>query len=130
MFGGGKEQDFSDDLFILDVSTTTWTKVSKPSDKPWPSKRQGHQACYDRQYHKMFLFGGVNSNGALNDLWSLELRNGNQFIWEELHPSGTLPSPRAYHSVCVADHKILVFGGSNGLKILGDLFIYDMSMYK
>lgn len=56
--------------------------------------------------NKMWVMGGVNNSGSLNDVWS----SNDGINWTE--STGSAPwSPRYYHSSVVFDNKIWVIGG-------------------
>jgi len=80
-------------------------------EAPPPVYRLNATAVYDRNQHRMILFGGVNSVGERNDVWVLDLAAPNR--WQRLQPNGTPPSVRRSHTAVydpIGD-RMLVFGG-------------------
>src|SRR5262245_43056605 len=82
-----------------------WTEV------PPPDYRLNATTAYDRNHHRMILFGGLNIVGERNDVWVLELGEPNR--WQRLQPTGTPPSIRRSHTALYdpIQDRMLVFGG-------------------
>src|SRR5262249_22295197 len=57
-----------------------------------PSPRRGATAVYDSNENRLLVFGGLDSIGLRNDIWSLTL--GVDPKWEEIHPLGKPPRSR------------------------------------
>ncbi len=66
---GGKAGGAVNDLWVFDASAKTWKQIAAEG----PSARKSHDAVYDSINNRVFLFGGSTSEGAVNDLWMLEL---------------------------------------------------------
>jgi hypothetical protein len=49
------------------------------------------------------------------------------FKWETRPVSGLAPTPRGSHSAVLHDHRLFVFGGSNGQEVFSDLHILDLA---
>ena len=93
------------DLWSLDLSTTTWSHVSTT---PAPRARDGQFAFYDGRRDQMVIYGG-NFSG---DLYSLNLSG--QPAWGSISTGGaTLPPGRSYFAAgydSVRD-RMLIFAG-------------------
>jgi hypothetical protein len=61
----------------------------------------------------MVVFGGEHRSGYYNDVWALELTEGDE-LWYEVAASGVPPSERRSHSAVYDPvvHRMVVFGGS------------------
>ena len=71
----------------------------------------------------MIIYGGQH-NGALNDIWSLNL---NSFVWTNLTPL-IRPEGRWFSPViCTNSGNIVIFGGQNSQGILSDLWKFSIS---
>jgi len=97
VFGGMAGQTFYNDLSYYDVQSKTWTTV-KTSKKNWPSERAAHGAVVIGS--SVVVFGGMNSGGALNDLWILDTNN---WKWQEYQIQGPPPAPRLDFAMTVVE---------------------------
>ncbi len=66
---GGRADTAQNDLWVLDANTKMWKQI----DAQGPSARKSHDAVFDAIGNRVFIFGGSDGDGALNDLWMLEL---------------------------------------------------------
>lgn len=66
---GGKGGGPLDDLWVFDVKAKMWNQIKVQG----PSARKSHDAVYDAINDRVYLFGGSSGEGAVNDLWMLEL---------------------------------------------------------
>lgn len=55
------------------------------------------------------------------------LLNLDTMVWNAIVSTGQGPGPRDSHSAVVVGHRMMVFGGTNGLKKVNDLHILDLS---
>ncbi|MEY4374836.1 MAG: hypothetical protein RL760_1003, partial [Candidatus Eisenbacteria bacterium] len=116
VFGGSKAGDpaiastFFDDLWAASLSAMpAWTRLTPAGDLP--SARCWHTAIHDPVRHRMIVFGGLNSDAILNDVWALSLVGDP--TWTQVTPAGTPPTGR-YQHVAVYDarrDRVIVFGG-------------------
>src|SRR5436190_16814295 len=88
----------------------TWTQV-----EPGFGPRYGHSLTYDPVGHRLILFGGSRFTSGLDrflsDVWELDLDGG--LTWRPLHPLGTAPPGREFHTAVydAANQRILIHGG-------------------
>lgn len=80
-----------------------------------PAPRMGHTMCAIDDNH-ILIFGGMGETQKFNDMWLCDLQN---LKWDPVYYTGTPPTPRCEHSMCVykeADDslKLFIFGGSVG----------------
>jgi len=66
---GGKGGGPLDDLWVFDVKAKMWNQIKVQG----PGARKSHDAVYDASNDRVYLFGGSSGEGAVNDLWMLEL---------------------------------------------------------
>jgi hypothetical protein len=102
----------------------TWTKIMPPTDadddhKPWPGPRAEHQMVWVERVNAVFMFGGFNGRGYLNDAWIYRTQNSQ---WTKFFPNrleadliGTMPPPRADFGMAFADNFPLFQDGSGPL---------------
>jgi hypothetical protein len=98
-----------------------WRKLSPVTA---PSARSGPGMVYDGAAGNVVLFGGIDSNGiSLDDTWTW-----NGITWTRQFPSISPPARRfdghgmAYHA---ATRKVVLFGGTEGRRALGDTWTWD-----
>ncbi len=72
-------------ILDLDAGNERWRELSPCGTLP--VKRMYHGAAYDPRGNRMIVFGGLGSNRALSDVWSLDLTAGSE-CWEALDPAG------------------------------------------
>ncbi|CAI8017835.1 Dual specificity protein kinase shkC, partial [Geodia barretti] len=78
LFGGwNDQQDHMTDVYIIDIATMKWSKVSRAGDDPWPEERASAAACclnYDQKNPQLLVTGGVNKQKQpLRDAWVLDV---------------------------------------------------------
>lgn len=93
-----------------------------------------HTAATSLQ-QQAILFGGVDHNSYLNDLWILTFQpEEKQYNWQqvEFKQSDKQPEPRANHSACLVEMNndqqqyMYIYGGYNGSKALSDMWRFDL----
>jgi len=129
LFGGNNPQHRFNDTWILDVSEplgvstgkllATWIQLNV-RDNVRPPSRSGHTASVVGD--SLYVFGGCRFNGAYNDLWKLDL-SAPEPRWEELHVTGTPPTPRLGHAAVALGDRI-VFSGGRGPPTAGAIGVY------
>jgi len=131
IFAGDGDQFTLDDLWSLKVSNDgsagSWTQIKPAQGAAWPKARLWHTTVLVNSTTLM-LFGGDESESGptLNDLWLLDM---NKWQWTELHPKGTLPSPRSGHTAVFYNDSMYIFGGQGvlGSTMNNQLWRYTMS---
>ena len=78
------------------------------------------------------LFPGMSADDMgsggefLNDLYALDI---DRLEWRRIIPKGThLPEPRAAHTACVVERRILVFGGQTQDEPLNELLEFNLDL--
>lgn len=72
------------------------------------------------------ICGGGNGHTALNDVWALNVSDPEHLTWEEWKATGDLPVCKGYHSANLVDHKMVIYGGSDGHKSFADVHVLDL----
>jgi len=119
IFGGNNGKERLNDTYILDLESLTWTRApinkrrgKSPAIQPLP--RAGHTANFVNG--KIYIYGG--GDGILvHDFNYLTISN---MLWTSLE-AGNGPDLCA-HSSEIYGNRLIVFGGSNGLKCFNDLY--------
>jgi hypothetical protein len=120
LFGGDNNTTtFLGDTWEYDGAASTWKQVTTTGSPP---ARQSHAMIYDSARHRVVLFGGAASSGALGDTWEYD---GTTATWTMITTSGG-PAPREYHAMAYdsARARVVLFGG---LPALADAWEYDGS---
>jgi len=86
----------------------------------------GHSAIYDQAGYRMVVFGGRDSSGDLNDVWTLSL--GVVSTWTKLSPVGVPPAAREGHSAMYDPiaARMIVFGGGSPSGVLNDVWALSL----
>ncbi len=85
-----------------------------------PSARMGHTIA--NVNNRVFLFGGLDANGVLNDTWEWDKTN---HTWQNKN-SANPPPARYYHATAAQGGKMWIFGGvGENDVVLGDVWSYD-----
>lgn len=86
-------------------SCTALTARQPPCSTNRPA---GASLCATEDGRRLYLFGGHDGNGPLNDCHYLEVE---QLLWNSTEPAGTPPEPREGHMAAVLGRYLLVSGG-------------------
>lgn len=110
MYGSNLEQ-FKNDVFIYDISTSTFTEIPITSDRP------NYRNSFNINYlggAKILIFGGFYHNEYnvnFSDTWIFDYSNN---IFTEIEGTpGDLFARLAYGSCYIGDGDVLLFGGLN-----------------
>ncbi len=115
LFGGQKNNNKLNDLWVLDLSTKKWITFHIGIVKP--SQRSHSKFLYDYENNSIYLFGGINNeNKYLDDIWSLEIGANN---WTKIKPNSNYYAFNERFGMNIfwvntsADHFIYVLGGKD-----------------
>lgn len=97
--------------------TPVWTNLVPQGNPGSPSNRQATVAIYESSSNTMTIFGGIATNGAVNDTWVLSHANGigGTSTWLKLSPSGGKPVKATRWNnggVDSVNNRMIMFGGS------------------
>lgn len=121
---------YSNDLYELLASRWEWRRVTPLLDPPCP--RLGHS--FNLVGQKAVIFAGLANESSdpklnipkyLNDVFTLELREGTSLQWVCPNIEGPAPCPRESHAAVTIGNKLLIHGGMNGHR-LSDLWLLDI----
>ncbi|KAI9105532.1 hypothetical protein DFS34DRAFT_16521 [Phlyctochytrium arcticum] len=119
LFGGSDGHECFSDVQILNVRTLTWTPA--PLDRAFP--RLSHTATQVGSY--LFVLGGHDGTRYGNEALLLNLVTMN---WETRTVYGKeRPEGRGYHTTCLVDSRLWMFGGYDGARVYGDLWALELS---
>ena len=142
LFGGfGEEKATLNDLWMLNVKTdklgqsiAKWKCINE-SDKKYndlhkPSPRFQHSSICDKD--KLYIFGGKNEHGILNDLWCLQVSN---YTWTSIKLTSLTPTPRYGHMSTIIFDTLFIFGGFSNIldekksNYSNTVFSYDIGKF-
>jgi hypothetical protein len=74
----------------------------------------------------IYLYGGGgHARARFGDLWTLDLQGRK---WRKINCGGPTPMPRTYHSSCLADDKLFIYGGEC-VEDLDSLIVLDLKAF-
>jgi hypothetical protein len=119
LFGGTSDrlqnEVWFNDVWEMPLDTTienSWHRLSPSGNLP--EGRCWSANVYDPDHQRMIIFGGQHSSTLFNDIWALNLTQGNE-NWERLYPSGIAPDPRyAIFYIYHPTRKSMIIFGGNG----------------
>lgn len=118
LFGEGAS-GLLQDIWVYDPNSKLWQELVISSGSK-PAARTGHTTV--TMYGAIFVYGGKTATGAVNDLWSFDLRSN---TWMQRGNGANA----VYGHTAVADtgSKMYVFGGYDGTNYQLDLMSYDLN---
>ena len=126
VFGGVNVNTYYNDLWRFDKLSSTWAELAHNNVQPYPDVRAGSASWVDNS-GKVYIFGGINTTGNLNDLWQY---NPSTSSWNRLIDTNQNGSPSARNgSVAWTDinGNAYIFGGNSSSGVLNDLWQYNPS---
>ncbi|ORX43317.1 hypothetical protein DM01DRAFT_339473 [Hesseltinella vesiculosa] len=96
----------STDRPMYGAAAINWTPLQASQNSNIPLERYWHTATLGEDMKTVYVFGGMNVSGAVNDFWSQN--------WSNRTLEGEkIPVSRAYHSSVTRD-KVVICGGQDG----------------
>jgi uncharacterized protein (TIGR03437 family) len=107
------------------VAQTPQLSLSTVPVNSGPTGRVDSPLAFDPIGNQLLAFGGQDSSGDRNDLWSFSLTNQQ---WTQLQPTGTLPAPRHGHTLVFdpVRRRVVTFAGQAG-GFFSDVWAYDIA---
>eukprot|EP01063_Lacrimia_lanifica_P009500 TRINITY_DN1649_c3_g1_i1.p1 TRINITY_DN1649_c3_g1~~TRINITY_DN1649_c3_g1_i1.p1 ORF type:complete len:511 (+),score=163.54 TRINITY_DN1649_c3_g1_i1:182-1714(+) len=105
MFGGHRDREKFNDVFVLDTSTMSW--VAPRVQGTIPAKRNAHTT--NSVGTDLFVFGGFRGESC-SDLYVFDTVT---YTWSEPQQHGTIPPARCCHTMTLIDEDMWLFGGKN-----------------
>lgn len=120
VFGGNHAEGQSNDTYILETSSWSWSIV--PSALGAPPKRSSHTATIVND-HMVVVGGRGDQSTVLGDVAVFDVSTGHWILGVRVE--GQLP-PRYGHSAVAVGHNVVVFGGvSEQGALLNDVWVLD-----
>ncbi|XP_051872080.1 uncharacterized protein zgc:163014 [Pristis pectinata] len=124
IFGGKKDGECFNNVYILDTLTWKWSFVIGKGKVP--SLAYHSAAVFQRE---LFIFGGLlfwPPKGGQVYSNTLYIFNPEHEIWYQPIVVGERPLPRCGHSATLLRDKLILFGGNRSRMFLNDLHILDL----
>ena len=123
VFGGyDGAESYRNDTWALSLSESgSWSQLDAGSG---PSARDNAAAVYDEIGDRMIVMGGPFQQLGEIDTWAFSFGSGS---WEQLSPSGPLPSQRSYAPAVRAGAGAVLVGGLPYSNVPSDLSWTDES---
>ncbi|XP_078134258.1 uncharacterized protein LOC144535595 [Sander vitreus] len=124
VYGGLREGQRYNEMYILDTLTWKWKLVTAKGDVP-------NVAYYSAAFYKkeLFVFGGVkpsHSSVAKSCSNALYIFNPEFELWYQPIVDGDKPLPRFGHSATLMSQKLIIFGGRQTAAYLNDVHVLDL----
>lgn len=110
---------------VLAMTPDTYT-LYKPRIRGEQPKLLPYPAAYSTA-QTVFLFGGKdfgNGNESANDMYLLHV-NASWLQWSVPRVTGAVPAPRRSSQLTLFHGKLVLFGGRNNERFMGDMHVYD-----
>ncbi|XP_030630933.1 kelch domain-containing protein 1-like [Chanos chanos] len=106
----------SEEIWLYDLDSGSWAcKVMGGEIPPLLS-----QACGSYLQGMLYIFGGCDNNGHTNQMYCVDIMDG-EYTWRRVtNALGTTPSPRDKHSCWIHRNRLIYFGGY-GCKTMRDV---------
>ncbi|KAE8711821.1 rhomboid protein 1 [Hibiscus syriacus] len=88
-----------------------------------PGKRWGHTCNTIKGGRFLYVFGGYGKDNCQTN--QVHVFDTTKQTWNQLATKGTPPTPRDSHSSTTVGENLFVFGGTDGMNPLKDLYILD-----
>lgn len=122
IFGGGNAalNRYNNEFWRFDALNQ---KFELLETKNTPEVRGSHAACTFESQNQLYIFGGANTSGPLNDLHKLDIET---LTWTKIDlPEGV--EPREMHSMhLIQDKYLLITGGRNRDRSLNYISRFDL----
>ncbi|KAI8059915.1 uncharacterized protein B0P05DRAFT_574791 [Gilbertella persicaria] len=117
------------DIIVLDPRTSIWTNI-KTNGSDIPIARKHHTTTLHPDGHTLVVIGGEYFNDAgaylLNDVWTLDTRNMNNFTWTKPTVQGQ-GLYRSNHTSLLIGDQIWVIAGTNASSKAVDIQLLNVT---
>ncbi|KAL4036161.1 hypothetical protein IC575_004888 [Cucumis melo] len=94
---------------------------------PGPGKRWGHTCNAIKDGRYLYVFGGYGKDNCQTN--QVHVFDTAKQTWSQPVIKGSPPTPRDSHTCTTIGDNLFVFGGTDGMSPLKDLYILDTSMH-
>ncbi|EGF80428.1 hypothetical protein BATDEDRAFT_19603 [Batrachochytrium dendrobatidis JAM81] len=131
IYGGSDARECFSDVWSLHMDTMHWTRhITRGSsmtvgggNSSMSVARLAHSAIAVGPF--LVVVGGHDGVKYSKDIRVLDVRS---MFWMDDTPrkQRVAPSGRGYHSAVLMDHRIVLYGGFNGIQVFNDLWVLDL----
>ena len=115
------------DVFQIDRSSMRWVERTIRPSSMRPTPRTGHMVIGGAScgIDQMYVFGGRDSVGPMNDAWTLLCEDRmRDCFWEPLGTMGTIPTARSFGTFAGDGTVAVLFGGQTAFGgVTNELFV-------
>lgn len=126
VYGGLREGQRYNDLYILDTTAWKWRLVNAKGNVPTLAY---HSAAFYKK--ELFIFGGIQASHSAREKScsnALYIFNPEYELWYQPIVEGDRPLPRFGHSATLMLQKLVIFGGRKTATYLNDVHILDLGL--
>jgi hypothetical protein len=132
MFGGiDKERNCNNDLRIIRVGKKPLEWIKPNVIGVGPSSRYNAAMAFYEELEILIVHGGRNDKDpkiCFNDVFILDLCD---FKWIKLNIFDEIPKPRSEHCMTVHNNKLVIFGGINTERYIGDqIYLINLDYFE
>ncbi|KAF8626668.1 hypothetical protein AX15_004759 [Amanita polypyramis BW_CC] len=117
--GGSDGFIYFTDIWLLNLDNLMWRQLRMVEQ---PHKLLAHTSTQVGSY--LYIIGGHNGEKYTSEVLLFNLVN---LQYEKRIVYGKAPSPRGYHATILADSRLFLFGGYDGLTSYEDVHILDLA---
>ena len=120
----GLDEDYSNDIYALDLHSWTWTELSPKGSPPF---KCAYLSTW--MYNgKIYGFGGETADDpeeCTSQFFSYNIASNS---WEWPSAGGKIPSPRSFHTTFMSGDTAILFGGAQNSvqEVMNDLYTLNM----
>ncbi|XP_024008103.1 serine/threonine-protein phosphatase BSU1 [Eutrema salsugineum] len=113
-------QGITNSVHCFSIFTRKWTRIHPEGIPPSPRAYHAAVACDDM----VVIQGGIGPAGLCSGELIVLKTTNDQFRWQIVEIGGEAPGPRYGHVMAIADSTLLIYGGTNGNRILSDTWAF------
>ena len=119
LFGGRNKEEFSEEIYVLNLQTYQWAKISS-----MPGKMCGFgSSIYE---DKIFIFGGTDGQMFLNSLFYYDISKDKWFIFSGEKNLQLMPKLVPSMAINNEEKILLIFGGCSYENETNDIIILQI----
>ena len=116
---------YFNDFYEINLITKEYKRIAFDKKSDEIEKIGAHASIENEKKNEIFIFGGLNSQGRSNKLYSLKKKD-DEYILKDLRPDGEIPCGRAGSAISIYLNQIFISGGYDGENALNDIYKYDI----
>lgn len=137
IFGGAGEDGPTNDVWIYDIGSNSWTKLDPTGPAPQGRTIQSIGKLHEddsKGQTRLYLFGGGESGDTPvqdADVYCFDLKLSKWIkVFTADNKESKGPAPRLGHTFIACNHLIYMFGGMSGSTFYHDTWVFDTKTNK